>query len=91
MRKRKYPDPRTPVSVTHVGEFTVRVFDAEAYAESIRKWETDYVPPKRVAEWDLLDAEIAEIFWQKIEEDAPLLREVFPPKKEKQYEQNTWA
>jgi len=62
MGKRKYPDPRTPVSVTRVGEFTVRVFDAEAYAENIRRWYDEYVPPERVVEWELLDAEIAEIF-----------------------------
>ena len=61
-KNRKYPDSRTPTSVWTDGEFTVRVFDEEAYQETIRECYTEYVEPAPVAEWDLLDAEIAEIF-----------------------------
>jgi len=61
-KNRKYPDSRTPTSVWTDGEFTVRVFDEEAYAETIRRWYDEYVKPAPVGEWDLLDAEIAELF-----------------------------
>lgn len=35
-KRAKWVDPRTPVSVTHIGKFTVTIYDQAAYEESIR-------------------------------------------------------
>ncbi len=37
----KYKDPRTPVSVTQVGKFTVTIYDQAAYDESLRLYGDD--------------------------------------------------
>lgn len=38
MDKQKFIDPRTPVSVTHIGKFTVTIYDQDAYEESLRMY-----------------------------------------------------
>jgi hypothetical protein len=37
-QKRVSRDPRTPTSVTHIGKFTVRVYDEEAYRENLAQY-----------------------------------------------------
>jgi hypothetical protein len=34
-------DPRTPVSVTQIGKFTVTIYDQDAYEESKRRYPDD--------------------------------------------------
>jgi hypothetical protein len=41
MDKQKFVDPRTPVSVTHIGKFTVTIYDQDAYEESLRMYSDD--------------------------------------------------
>lgn len=37
-KRAKWVDPRTPVSVTHIGKFVVTIYDQAAYDESLQKY-----------------------------------------------------
>ncbi len=41
MGKKRWHNPRTPMSITHIGRFTVRIYDLEAYAQNIEQYYSD--------------------------------------------------
>ena len=48
----KYRDPRTPVSITTIGKYTVTIFDLEAYEQSKIDYPDDPKQPARTVRND---------------------------------------
>lgn len=49
-KRNKFVDPRTPVSVTHVGKWTVTIYDQDAYEDSFRQYPDDNADNEKSAD-----------------------------------------